>query len=152
MAEELRRYVVGPDSENKEGKPLTRLIRLDEQDRIVPKAEADCIAKSSRDKVKFAIGHVYEIPVLDGKSFRIGSAKWLNQWVDKHRVTEWQAEQAGIENKRKAEKLEARMAKDDSQLAKQFEPFCEVYRRMTRADRIGFEVWLLTQLRKSIMF
>lgn len=98
------------------------------------------------------VGHVYEIPVKnEGRTFVISAAKWIRQYEDTEAVQRWQAAQVALEARIQRRKIEKREATNASGLEDSIAPLRKAYQRLAFSnDRLAFELWLLTQLRKQV--
>lgn len=151
MAEVIAEFVVGVDGVGEGKRKLVRLFQLNTKtDKITNEDSPYFIARGGKGQPRFSVGHVYEMPFIDNKSFAVGRAKFKRAWHDETRVLGWQTEQAALATANRMQKAQDKIEKSDSMLAKKFEPFVLMYWGMTREERIGFEVWMLTQLHKGV--
>lgn len=136
----VREFVVGCDQRlttGRLGKVFHSVEDLEDTSAFLP----------GKATARFAIGHVYSIPVK-GTTFSFGKAKWLRQYEGPETEV-WQAKQKVLVLEQAAQKLEAREATDDSRLVAALEPIRKAYSRLPYPQRLPFELWVLSVLRRS---
>lgn len=97
---------------------------------------------------RFAVGHVYEIPVsADGTKFSLGKKSWLCCHPDSQLVEGWQATEKTRKLLAEAEAVERREASGTSRLEPHLKALRAVRFRLTAPQRLAFDVWLLNSIR-----
>lgn len=111
--------------------------------------KASCFIES-KDTKRIRAGHVYTIPTRnEGKSFVFAAAKWLRQYEDEATALHWQVEEKAVLQALAAGALEKKMATGDSTIQRYLKPIREAYQRLPYSQRLAFELYVLSQLRKS---
>jgi hypothetical protein len=147
----MTKFVVLPDGVNDKGKPTLNIHALDENEVLA--AEGFYVFERRKDLARFRVGNVYDIPTRakDEKttSFTMGEAKWEGQYKERIKFLEWQAKQEAAEAHAKAKAREQKEATGDSGLLAALAPLQEAYRKLPYPHRLGFEVWVLSVLRRG---
>lgn len=149
---EWRRFVVLPTWVNKDGKKFVSVALVEN----VNGGNDDgygWIYALGKDNRRLCVGHEYWIPFMEkpdgGKSLYFGRAKWVGQHADRARVVNWQAAERAATSKAAAQAREKREATDDSALRDALEPLAAAYQKLPYPSRLGFEVWVLSVLRRG---
>ena len=144
---EWRRFVVLPLWVSpKDGKKHMVLAPVDS-------IAQEMVYSQTKDNRRLCVGHEYYIPFLEkpdgGSSVYFGRAKWRGQHADRDRVLAWQAQERAATAKDAAHAREKREATDDSALVEALQPLAEAYQKLPYPSRLGFEVWVLSVLRRG---
>ena len=124
----------------------------DRQDQLWFDLKAKGMASTFR---RLSVGHVYAIPteVTDAEKgsrrLSFGKARWVGPHEDSELVAGWQAAQKALDLQQELARKEEKEAAPTSELQRILEPLRQAYSRVPYPQRVGFELWLLSQLRKG---
>lgn len=139
----LKRFLVMSDSVG-EGKTYVTLALLDEAGELTSDRSYFLAGKATRS---LNVGSVYEIPVKE-HSFTFGRAKWVEPFRDLDVARAEEAKQKAIDVQKQLAVQEKKWG-DDGALRKALEPLARAYAGLPYPHRLGFELWVLSVLRRK---
>lgn len=123
------------------GKGDKRIEKFEE----LPGRKSLCFTKITGQH--FSIGGVYEIEEVKPGSFAVNRAKWLREFENPEAVEIMEAE--SIAARRELEgNAEAKRRAKDMRLNSHVNALRMAYSQLPAVQKLGFEVWLLSQLRR----
>lgn len=143
-----QRFVVLPTQEDAKGKRYLVLGRI--VDGKVDEHARNAMFTMDKNTRGMGVGSVYDVPTTnEGKSLFFGQKRWVGVYEDRAQVLEWQAleKAADLEAQRKA--TAKRIGTDDHELEVALEPLRLAYQRLPYPQRLGFELWVLSVLRRT---
>lgn len=143
------RYVVTPDRQLKSGKYGLALMLLDEAGKAVENDVRVYVHdKSTR---RFQVGHIYEIPT-NGTRISLSAVQYIGQYkADNEKLLAWQAQAKAQQLGLNLAAREKREATDDSALVAALAPVAKAYGKLTHPQRLPFELWVLSVLRRKAL-
>lgn len=146
-------YVRLPDVHNPKGQTFACFAPVsDRQDQLWFDLKAKGMASTFR---RLSVGHVYAIPTevtdaeTNARRLSFGKAQWVGPHDDPELVAGYQAAQKALDLQQELVRKEEKEATPTSELQRILEPLRQAYSRVPYPQRVGFELWLLSQLRKA---
>lgn len=106
--------------------------------------------KARKSFVGMRVGQVYSIPVTnEGKTFVFGKKVWEGEHKNEEEVLAWQAEQRSADLLEERRKRETAESSSTSALERALRPVANAYRHLPAPQRLAFELWVLSVLRRG---
>lgn len=137
-------FVVLPDLDDVKGRPFLRLAPVDSD--LSSDSECHFLRDKSNSRMKVAC--VYEVE-HDDKSYRLAAAVYVSVYRNEERASIWQAQQKARDIEADRIAREKRETGKTNRLEARLEPLRVAYQSLPAPQRLGFELWVLSVLRRK---